>query len=838
MAKCDIEAADLGLDENSRAIVDEQIKKARANKAAKESVESSIKGLKEDIESVRQEKKDYSELNKANKDKLDSLLTNLDKLLLSGDPIEDASHFESLQKKIDNLNDSLAKKKIISEGFKSKIKSINDRLKSLRDRRKSIDEIARNSKNRLIDYILKDKLKEARAFIIRQDFLSGAKKLGDYLKQTPKEGTLYPEKVFQEKLVTAGVLEHSDLVKKTNSENDLSSKPLQDLIKKIKDNIIPMAQAYDVEDEFIPHEEGFHPVTFNNGILARIFGVRAFKQKESRLEEFKADCINAFGKEELDRMITDDYAIYHAGSGIEVTVPTINKAFKKFEEQALAGERRIMSFARPKFISDEAANAFIRKYSGMSIASNYADYARQSATILSSYKVFGKRYLDDNFINNKHITKTDKERTELRAYRDNFYGTGWQHPSKTHAQLEALSKFQNIASMSHAITIMASTFGDRMIGETLSALRFTNAGGLQNVATNIGRLVGKSISTTLTGGSYKHAFSKNFLNDTDEFFRTWQTHAQWRFSYSLGNDNGRGLSGFLMHYFENVDNGLRVANNKSYVNHIKSYKDLSFDQLKTENESIYNVMKDTHHIDSAEWDTLRSYVKTHNYLDSSDFKKNPGLMRKIVSMEYQQSISAIPNQTVLSSEWANGLSNSHPIISRLLTMYWSFFGKSMVQSWRTAQEFAPFSNKISKAAYFMGLQSVGGFVPNYALNIMLGTLSGRKFEDIIKDPETYISASLGTLGRIYSISAAVTFNQSDLGYILSSSPTMQTIQQGFLALKHTAQNKDPLFYWMKAAMTVIPGTVGNPLKAYVLHQENSYYEPRHGEKFQDWIQKS
>lgn len=838
MGKCDIEAADLGLDENSRSIIDEQIKRGRENRVNKESIEDSIKGLKEDAISVRKAKKDYAQLNKINTAKLESHLKNLDNLIESGDPIKDSERFESLQDKIQRLNESLSNKKDISSDFKEKLGSINTRLKSLRNEKKSVNEIIRHSKTRLIEHILNDKLKEARSLIIRQSFMSGEKKLGNFLKQSSKEGSLFPEKLVQEKLVTDGILEHSDEVKKEGSENDLSSKSLQGLINKLKANISQQAQAYDVEKEFLPEERGYHPVTFNNGIMARMFGARAFKQQTSKLDEFKADCIKAFGKDELKRMITDDYTNYYARSGLDIVIPTIDNAFKKFEIQALAGERRIMSFDRPKFVSDEATSAFLRKYSGMSVASNYAEYARKSSTVLASYKVFGKRFLDDNFINNKHITKTDKERAELRAHRDNFYGVSWMHPSKTHARLEALSKFQNIAALSHAVTVTASTFADRMISKTLTALRFTNAGGLQNVATNMAHLVGESVKTTLTGGAYKHAFSKNFLNNTDEFFRTWQTHSQWRFSYSLGNDNGKGLSGLLMHYFENVDNGLRVASNKDYTNHIKDYSDLNFEQLKTQNRSIYNVMKDTHHIDDSDWDTLRNYVKTHDYLDASDFKSSPSMMRKIVSMEYQQSLSAIPNQTVVANSWATLATNNHPIVSRTLTGFWSFFGKSLVQSWRTAQEYAPGSSVIGKAATFLGLQAVGGFVPNYALNVMLGTFSGRKLQDILQDPETYVSAVLGPIGRLYSIGSALTFNQSDLGYIVEASPALQVVHHTLNAAYHTSTGKDPLFYWMKAAMTVIPGLGGTPIKSYLLHQENHHYEPRHGEDFQDYIQNS
>lgn len=844
MAKCDIEAADLGLNENDRAIVDEQIKKARGLKKEKLDIANKKEAIKNMIESTKELKETFNYESYEDKGAVKDLEKRIKSLKEEegGANSENYHVFDKMHEDLRDLKNTVIKNKATSAEMKKNIDSLKKNIKFLSDRNKSLTNIEKEVKNNLINKIVSDDLKGARSSIITQKLRTGEVKLHDLLAQSHNPDSLYPTGLYMKKRVSAGILPYSRAVRASGSENNLESKELNEFINKIKSNISNEAKKLDIEDEFSSTEQGYHPVSFNHGILVKMLD----KVKGvSRLNDIKSDAINAFGKEELERMITQDYTAHYKGIQGEITIPTIDNAFKDFEDSIITGENRILKFNNVKFLSDDAAQKFIRKYTGQSIASNYAQYADSASKTLSSYQVFGRRYPDNNFLQSiMKITKTQKQLKELTSFRDCFFGMSHMHSSQMQKLLENLSKVQNVIAMSRATSLALSPFGDEMIGATIDALRGTRHGGFLNTVSKTAGLLGQGIRSVATGGALKHAFSPHFLNDTDEFFRTWHTHAQYRFSYSLGDDSGKGMSGLAMHYFDNIDNGLRAGKNKLFTKKIRNNSSLSFDELKSKDHNLYSVLSEDHSIDSDDWDRLSTYSKTNDFLDASDFRNDMPLMRKIVSMEYKIGLDAIPTGVVTSDTGAGRLLTmmGGNVAGRFFGMFWNFFGKSLAYSWRVTQAEAKYGSRMGKIGTFVSMTAIGGMIPNLAYTWLYGFLAGRKPEDILNDKGSYIDAALGPIGRAFPIASALFFNQSSLGYMMTSSPSAQMLNQSIQAAVKTGKyvngNHDvyPTEAWLKAVFNIIPFAHGTVAETYALHKTNPHYQPRRGEDAQDWIQ--
>lgn len=827
MAVCDIEAAALGLNENERAIVDEKVKKAKELNAEKAKVDDVIERLKKEAETLRSSKIDKNELFKKDAALLEKSIKQLDDLLISGDPIEDAEKFEKLTDKIETLKERLGTKKAVNEGFKKSISDISKSLKDLRDYRRLLNQTARAAKNKLVDKIVNGDLKGARRQIKLEQFKNNPNSILDVMSQSTSKDSIYVKRLFYREELLRGTEPEFEETIKNNSENDLSAKETQSLLHKIKSNVLHEAESFGTEDDFL-HPDGSktHPVAMNQGILAQLF------KNEAGETAFKNDLVNALGKDELEAMIERDYTRYYQERDIEGTIPTVEKALNEFIEQVHKGQYRTLTFNKLTFLSDEATIAFMKKYSGTSVVGNYASYAVKSASRLASIDTLGVNFPND-FILDKTIDNS-KDKALAKLYRDNFYGNDYLHPSKTQRSLEKLSKVLGIIALSRTQSLLLSPFGDEMMNAVSHSVRTFKPGSVMDLATQAVTLFGHSIKSTLTLGAIKHSFSKNYLNYTDKFLRTFNEHAQYRFAASMGN--GKGLSHYLVNYFENVDNGLRATSNKMWTTLCKDYGGHSLDSLASENERLHDLLTNKYGVDSDEWDTLRQYAKEHDMLDAQDFDSK-SLRKKVVAMEYEARLSGVPNDYVVSLPGLRAFSNKYPVLTKAAGMFWNFFGKTMAYSWKNAMQYAPYKSKIGSAAYFFGMNAIASFVPNYMLSVVLGLSEGRNLEDIAKDPETYIDSALGVYGRISQIASAL-FNQEGAARLLTSSPAISTFYQFSKASMDTFKqasginpDANAFYQWLKLVTDFVPAGHNTLPSNYLLSQVNPDAKPRKGEEY-------
>lgn len=548
------------------------------------------------------------------------------------------------------------------------------------------------------------------------------------------------------------------------------------------------AKVFGIEDDYLEEHDDHHSIIVNPLIIAKmIFPSKIYERTNagqplhSNFNEFKQDCIQAFGEEHLQEIITDSYIKHHkeieshSNFHAEPSIPTTDKAFREIEQRYIKGERQIIRFDKVKFLDNDKAAYFIKKYTGLSVLGNYADYLKRSSKDLASAETFGRTYIDDHYIKNPHLTQTDAQREKLFAARDSYYGSYFLHSSQRQKTLSILSKVQSYIAMGRAVTLGLSPFADKMIGASNMMTRefqyHSNAGKVLAFANLFLKSIKETIKapSTLAKGFAKEGDKRIHFSDVDAFFNKWISHSQYRFAYSFSGNKSQGVDRYLMNYFHHVDSGLRVANINHLFNRMRRSSHLSFDQLKEIDRPMHGILEDTLGINKTEWERIRGYVNDNEMLDVRDFSDDPTLMRKMASMEYMARLDAISTDYHATPRWLRLITNNFPKTTSVFSMFWSFFAKTMMYNWGLAQRSLP-AKGLSTAAYVFGVTAIGSFVPNLVLNLMLGYTKGRQLDDILKDDSTYISASTGVLSRLYDIGAGVFYDPSSLGYLAVSSP--------------------------------------------------------------------
>lgn len=825
--KCDIEAKELGLDDEERALIDEEIKQAKLEDQGLQDVLQKAKTARENLESLRSEKRDYANTSKANKEKLDKL---------AKDALKDGQSFEDLNKlysQAKELRQSLDDKKTTSERQTQFKKTINDLTQNIRDMRneaKTIRDHIKQTRSRVIQKALDDNFEGARktAFSIQNEkqpkFIIGVL---NQLKPSIHNIWSVAHKYTRQML--AGIDQYLDDMK--GFEDDMSHEATKGFIEHIRQAINSSAKSLGVEEKYALTKDSEHPVHLSLNTAMQFFFKGFFKAKaiDERVNQFLSEWTNAVGLDEVKRVVKDSYMESRV-DGIEV-VPTPENAVKEMVNRYAKGQQQILNFSKMSFLSDEKAAAFIRKYSGNSIAGNYFHHLLSMSKKFAASKVAGG-YIDDRIID-RNPELTDKEKTVLKNYRNLFFGDNVAHPATIQRWAMKISSVNTLLASSRAISLMTSAIGDHVMGKTFMAMKYMPANNMMTRTLEITKELA-------SGGALKYGFGKHEVDNLAKSMKQFHMHNTYRFGDTLGSIPsgllGKINSG-LMNWFENIDSGLRAAAAKDYANIISDHSQYTLNELQGANNRLYKALREDYGINNDDWEKIKSSVKQHDFLDCTTFKGDLSL--KVASMQYAHDLAATPVNVKMPSSLFAASSKDHPIISKLLSMFWAFTSKLAYHSWKVSSNNMPFG----RWGYFPAMM-IGGFLPNLAYEYLVGAVQGKSQDDIFNSRETYINALMGPFGRLFSVGSALVDNVSQLGYTLAS----PTVSEGFTTINAASKwaeyaiNQDnydeAAFQTAKAVMATLPIIGYSPLRPWVLAHFNSDYKPMPGTQLQDWIRQS
>lgn len=825
--KCDIEAKELGLSDDERALIDEEIKQAKLEDQGLQDVLQKAKKAREDLEALKSDKKDFTNTSKENKDKLKQL---------AKDSLKEGQSFEDLNKiysQAKELKKSIGNKKDESEQqsqFKKSINELTSHIRAMRDEAKTIRDHIKQTRSRVIQKALDDNFEGARktSFAIQNTQNPGLiKYVLNQLK--PHFNNLWSVAHKYSRQMLSGIDEYLDGIK--GFENDMNHEPTKQFINHIRQSINSSAKALGIEEKYALNKPNEHPVHLSLNTVMQFFFRGFFKAKvlDERVDQFLSEWTNAVGLHEVKRVVHDSYVSSRV-DGI-VFIPTPEKAVREMVSRYAKGQQQILNFSKMEFLNDEKASAFIKKYSGNSIAGNYFHHLLSMSKKFAASKVAGG-YIDDRLID-RNPELSDKEKILLKNYRDLFFGDNIAHSATIQRWVMKLSSLNTLLASARAVTLATSAIGDHVMGKTFVAMKYMPANNLMTRTLEIAKELA-------TGGALKYGFTSKHADNLSQAMKQFHMHNAYRFGDSLGQIPsgllGKINSG-LMNWFENIDSGLRASAAKDYANIIKDHSGYSLNELESANPKLHRALTQDYQIKPDEWEKVKDSVSQHDFLDCTTFKGD--LSYKVASMQYAHDLSATPVGVKMPSSLFAASSKDHPIASKLLSMFWAFTTKLAYHSWKVSANNMP----LGRFGYFAALM-VGGFLPNLAYEYFTGLWQGKSVDDVFNSKETYINALMGPFGRLFSVGSALTNNVSQLGYTLFS-PTLSegyTTSKAIYKWTEAAINQDDydeaFFQTAKAVMGLLPIFGYTPLRPYILAKFNSDYKPMPGTQLQDWIRHS
>jgi len=831
MTSCDL-FLPTGISEEEKTLIDEQLKTARKENASLQRLNDEVNAHREEIAKRIADKKEYVGTFKKDKEEFDKLSQQiLDREI----PLEklDATfdRIKKLKARIDGVKKG---SKSYNEEFKKEVGQLRQAAKSLVDQRKQLKSTIKETRSRIIKNFIDDNMDLARKNSLKSRVVKGQASMKGVLDQAKGDkNSIWAAKKRYESKLGVGTTHLIDDVQTNNAANDINHESTKALIKTIKRNINGVANGLGVFDKYGFDDPLAHPVAISvtkmNGILFKgKWRVGPTMLKDGGLGELQDDLLSAYGKETLEKMIHDRYFKK------ELDIPSIENALHDYREARMKGKQPVISFDNLPFVSEESAVNFINKYSDNSLVGNYVDHLRRVSSKFAASKVAGG-FIDD------HMIKLDRSLSSseikmLQTYRDSFFGDDYQSSAYQYRVKNAINNAKSWLMATRPVTLFLSPMVDRAIGEAYEAGRYGSEWNMINASKHIVSQFVQGVVDPVRFGkdvlTKKEAMRQ--LSETADLFDAFNKTVSQRYDIATTPINGvlgkLNIGNHLINHFEKIDHGLRVVQAKNYANMIKSYSDLSLDELP---EFLQRDMTENYGVTSDEWKQLAEYSKDNDIMISSDFEGELGF--KVAHMEHNNDLAAVPANAIVASDWAYKFCRGNPILAPIVTHFWQFTGKLMYFGARSAYQYG---GTKGLGMYFTTM-AARGFAPALVADALYNISSGVSNEESFQDPKTYIDAAMGVIGRPTEAAYQAFMDPSSFGYTVGT--PLQRLIGGtaglavsgvHAAFDTNAQAKfERQFFNMFFSLTPFGQT---PVKAIAKQAMFRGSTPGVGEKYADW----
>lgn len=826
--KCDIEARELGLSEEERAIIDDEIKQAKEEDKSLQDVMEKARQSRDELKQLREEKKDYLNTTKENKAELEKIAQKASE---DGQTLEDLNKLYKRARELsDKIKSAKESKARYNEEYKQDVDRLASGIRALRNEAKSIRDHIKETRKRVIQKALDENFEGARKTFFQTQAKSNPKVLVNALDQMKiSKNNLWSTAQGYTRQMLSGIEKHLDGMK--GFENDLDNEDTKGFISHIRRSINSVAKSLGIEEKYAFTDDLEHPVALSNNVILRHFFTGFFKAKavDAKAQEFLDDWLNSVGIDEVKRVVNESYMKI---DGYDVVIPSPKNAVREMVQRYAEGKEQILHFGKMKFKSHSVAKKFIEKYTEQNISANYLKYLVSVSKRFSASKISGG-YIDDHIIKAAKDL-TDKDKTRLRNYRDLFFKSDSATSASVQRWLLRLSGLNTVIASSRAITLMMSPIGDHIFGKTALAMKYARPGNILSRALEVSQEL-------VTGGALKYGFKKQDADNMAKVLQQFNMHTSYRFGESLGAIPGSVLDKInttMISFFENVDSGLRVATSKDFARLLKdNHMGDTLEDMRSSNIKLYKSLTDEFDLNSEEWEKIKESLKDNDLLVSSDFKGD--LAMKVAAMEHFNNLAATPVGIKMPSGSFMSMAQEHPLLAKTLSMFWSFTMKLAYFGFKGA-----FTNSAGGRFAYLGTMMLGGFLPNLVYEAVSGLVQGKSLDSIFSDKGTYVDALLGPFGRLFSVGSALVGNPSQLFYSLAS-PSLSTginISQAASKWAESAINQDnydnAMYKTAKALMSLLPVVGYSPLRPYILHHFNSSYKPGPDADLQQWIKEA
>lgn len=806
---CNLEAQKLGLDASEQGILESEISAGIKNNEKLKSLIEENKIAQEQLNGLRLEKKEKALVDKGTiesyQEAIDSQKESLNKE-------------ETKQLKEENKQRKTERSKKIQD-YNHSIRSLMNAKKALVDKQKSLKGFIKETQSNIVTKYIRGNADGVRKSLLLQQVADGKLSFKDIFD--PAYQTPYSLMSIKQRLKNTIGDNTKELLEKAlinpNDYNDPGVKALHDnLITKINNEArrLGVLEKHGLEDNQRPFAENYditRDKLFTRGKLSNVkesFGSKPILSEEG-LSEYKNDWLNAIGEDELNRMIEQSYK--------DKTIkPTIDEAFENIRNDLVKGSISPIRFNNPKFVSDEAYNYMIKKYSDKDIVQNLIHFSNRKINELALSEATGGKLTDSQFKVDRSID--DKKRIYYKNILNDGYGDQVGTSAARYARYKIINGYGKLTVATRPLTMYLSPIADRAAGAAASNMErenFTLATLPQEAIRGIGD----------TFYAFRRLFrqdeAKEVLNDTADLFNVYTEASQQRYDIE-SSPLGKGglfsksinyLSRATINHFHIQDDALRLVNAKDFSKYVKKHMDIPFDELPT---SYKDILTKQHRITSGEWEEIKKVAKDNEIISCDKFKGI--LSNKVASIEVTNNLRAMPNEFPLAPSLSAKIKEMKggEILLKALTQFWSFSIRTSVAGFKHAYSAKGELGMVNYATRLMAR----GFVPNMILSGMFSLARTADVEQTIEEMKSLggiSEALLGTLSR--PLMALTSFMWPNNAAYKVSTPIMRdswnimrTLQSSGKAVIDGDERKAGAIVLQEFLSLGVPGFSQTPLK--------------------------
>lgn len=779
--KCQDELSNLNLTDEEQLTLEKEIQEGINNNNKLKSLIEENKIAQEQLKGLRLEKKEQSLIDK-------NTIEDYQKVIdLNKDKLEKA---EIKQLKEENKQRKADRSSKIQDYNKS-IKALMEAKKKLIAKKKGLSNFIEETESSLVKKYIRGNPEGARREIFLKQIASGKLSLKDIYSQTHITNksldvlkSINKDYVFDKQ---------KDLIKNAkDNPDDYSSKEMQNFIKHVYSKLNSIAKRlgvlkkYGISSDERPFSQSNDIVRnqlFNRSIIntaKESLGAKPILNEDG-LNEYIDDWVNAIGENKIKELINSSYSF----SEIK---PTIRQAFLDIRQSLIKGNLPKINFSNVEFLSDEAYNYMIKKYSDGTVFDNVVKFANKKINSLAVSESTGGRLTNSQWKLDESIS--DIERKHYQALEADSYGSQIGTTTGRYAREKALNEYGKLALAVRPLMTYLSPLADRSRAVVLSDIER----GKFTIGTLPKQLLG-SVNDLYIG--LQHALGKGdankVLRDFADIFRNDSQFKQQRYAIEDSPKSENNIYdktyGYLfkksINHFHIQDNAYQVNAVKSFSNDVRRYTNYNLEELP---KTWRNILKNRYNINNRDWQEIKNIAKDNDLVTGNLFDGE--LSKKVTAIEINSVRRGMPLDFKISPGIEASIKNKkgYYIASKMLTMFWRFLVQTSYHGLLDSFETKGSIGVVNYAARLMAR----GFVPNMIISglfIYLRTQDINKTLNELYSPSGVTDALLGTISRpIMALSSFIGITSTnDLAY-QTSTPLARDVRNTISALDYSASS--------------------------------------------------